>query len=76
MLTGLALLIGVAIAWYAGRLNDKDSKVAASRFDEAQIGQAVVHSRQDIRLIAFLLFGILVMLGVIADLIHYGPQVR
>jgi hypothetical protein len=70
MFTALAFVGGGLFAWYADRLNAKDREVRAHIFDEAEVAQAVVHTRQDIKLIAFLLFGILVMLGVIADRIH------
>ena len=49
------------IGWFAKREQKQDT-------DNAAIN--IRHSRQDLRLIAYLLTGILVMLGVIADRIH------
>jgi hypothetical protein len=70
MYTIIAMVLLVAAGWSFNHLNAKDREVRAHAFDEAEIGQAVVHSRQDIRLVAILLAGILVMLGMIADRIH------
>jgi hypothetical protein len=58
MFTILAFIGACLIAWQAMR-----NQVADATDSETNIR----HSRQDLRLIAFLLFGILIMLGVIAD---------
>jgi hypothetical protein len=56
--TVLAIVAGSLIAWRAARDQKADS-------DDIAINTK--HSRQDMRLIAFLLFGILIALGIIAD---------
>ena len=55
-----------AIAWNCSRENDKE-RVAPSLFDDDVVRQSIVFARQDIRLIAFGIAAILVMLGIIAD---------
>ena len=37
---------------------------------DEEVRTAVLHARQDIKLVAFLLMGIAIMLGVIADRVH------
>jgi hypothetical protein len=59
----------MGIAIYVGMSNDKERhRVAAVSDDEVR--QSVLHARQDIKLITFSLFAILVMLGVVADRIR------
>jgi hypothetical protein len=57
------------IAWWVDRKNYEDRRVRPSSFDDGEVRQSVVHTRQDVKLITFLLIAILLMLGVIADLI-------
>jgi hypothetical protein len=59
--TLLALGLGVGISVFVSRQQDNDSDDAAEH---------IKHSRQDLRLIAYLLFGILLLLGIIADRVH------
>lgn len=40
------------------------------RFDSEVADENIRHSRQDLRLIAYLLFAVVVMLGIIADRVH------
>jgi len=56
--TVVAVLGGALVAWLASGhdISDPDANLK--------------HARQDLRLIAFLLFRVLVMLGVVADRIH------
>ncbi len=61
MFTGAAFIAGTLIAWATMRHQVSDP-------DDVQTN--IKHSRQDLRLIAYLLFGILVALGVIADRLH------
>ena len=61
MFTVLAIVGGTIIAWRTSRLQESD---------ESDAPTSIRHTRQDLRLIAFLLFAILIMLGVIADRIH------
>jgi len=46
------------LVWGASRRNDEDAQ---------DLPTLARHSRQDLRLIAFLLSGIIVMLGIVAD---------
>jgi hypothetical protein len=64
MITAVAFFAVAGLAWLAQRSPSFDSHVAV---DDDQIRQSVVASRQDLRVIAFLLAGILIMLGFIAD---------
>jgi F0F1-type ATP synthase assembly protein I len=61
MFTGLSLFALVGIALLVMRANTKDL---------AEKDEQVRHVRQDVRLAAYLLAAILVMLGIIADKIH------
>lgn len=61
MFSLIAVAAGVVVAWYA--IKDQKS-------DSDDVATNVKHSRQDLRFIAYLLFAILVMLGVIADRLH------
>jgi hypothetical protein len=44
--------------------------VSQARTDSNEATTNIKHSRQDLRLIAYLLGGVLIMLGVIADKLH------
>jgi hypothetical protein len=69
MFTVGAFLLIAAIAWYTERANVKDRGIVATLSDD-EVRTAILHARQDLKLIAFLLGGGLVMLGVVADRIH------
>jgi hypothetical protein len=58
MFKGAACFAIAFIAWRTSRLQNSDPEDVATN---------IRHSRQDLRLIAYLLFAILVALGVIAD---------
>ena len=68
MFTTIALALAVGLAWFASRKNEKDR----SEYDRsgADLWPLTLHIRQDLKLISFLLFGVVVMLGIIADRIH------
>jgi len=68
MFTTAAVVLIVAIAWWVERLNrkDRESRNIAVLSDE-EVRTAVLHTRQDVKLLAFLLGAILIMPGVIAD---------
>jgi hypothetical protein len=71
MFTAGAFILMILIAWFVQRKNEQDRPMydrAAAR-DEG-IRLLVLHVRQDLKLVAFALMGVLVMLGVIADRIH------
>jgi hypothetical protein len=61
MFTIVAILGGSVIAWRVSRQQETDA-------DDFQTN--IKHSRQDLRLIAYLLFAILIAVGVIADRLH------
>jgi hypothetical protein len=64
MFTVGAFMLLALIAWLAGRANEKDR----STYDRADDNSVLaLHTRQDIKFIAFLLGGVIVMLGIIAD---------
>jgi hypothetical protein len=69
MFTIGAFFLIAAIGWYIGRANVKDRQIIAIVSDE-ELRTAILHARQDLKLIAFLLGGILLALGVVADRIH------
>ena len=61
----IGAFFGVAlIAWLVKRNNDRDA-YDSSRDDGMWL--LLLHVRQDLRLIAFLLGGVIIMLGIIAD---------
>lgn len=66
--TGAFFLIAL-IGWQVGRANIKDRANVAILTDD-EVRTAILHARQDVKLVAFVLGAILVMLGVIADRIH------
>jgi hypothetical protein len=69
MFTTLSFVLIFAIAWWSDRKNDEDRKVRGI-FDDDEVRQAIVHARQDLKLVALTLAGVMVMLGVIADRIR------
>ena len=64
MFTTIAFFAAALIGWSVGRLNQRERTL-----DEPAL---LLQTRQDVKLIVFLLFAILVMLGVIADSIRGG----
>ncbi len=69
MFTVGAFVFAVVISLSIDRLNAKDRSNIAILSDE-ELRSAVLHTRQDVKLVAFLLYAILIMLGVIADRVH------
>jgi hypothetical protein len=69
MFTFAAFVLIAGIAWYVARKNEKERKNISLLTDD-EVRSAVLHARQDIRLVAFLLAGVLVMLALIADRMH------
>lgn len=70
MFTVGAFILVSILAWYAGRKNEYDrTQYDTAPFDLRE-WMLLLHARQDLKLICFLLAGILVMLGVIADRIQ------
>jgi hypothetical protein len=69
MFTALAIVLIVAIGWYVERANVHERSIVATLSDN-EVRTAILHGRQELKLVAFLLGGILIMLGLIADRIH------
>lgn len=69
MFTIGAFIAIAAIGWYVDRANIKDRGIVALLTDD-EMRTNILHARQDLKLIAFLLFAVLVMLGIIADRLH------
>jgi hypothetical protein len=65
---GACFAVGL-IGWWADRCNIKDRQ-SVSLLSDDEVRQSVLHARQDLKLIAFLMMAIVVMLGVIADRVH------
>ena len=70
MFTVGALVLATAIAWLANRYNEQDRSTYDRSLPDDRIWILVLHARQDLKLIAFLLFGVIVMLGIVADRIR------
>jgi len=70
MFTIIACFAVVAIAVWTDRLSDKEVVGRPSVFDDDLVRQSVVFVRRDLRLIAWMLAAILIVLGIIADRIH------
>ena len=67
MFTLMAFALGAGAVWYAGRMNEQDRR-DYDRTDDLR--PLVLHIRQDLKLICFLLLAVIVILGAIADRIH------
>jgi hypothetical protein len=66
MMFTIGALVGLCVfAWMTMRANNKDP-----RGDERSVELHALHARQDMRLACYLLGGILIMLGIIADKLH------
>jgi hypothetical protein len=70
MFTILAVVGKALIGWYANRCNLHDRQNILSLVSDDEVRQSVLHARQDLKLIAFLLMAVVVMLGIVADRIH------
>lgn len=70
MFTAGALALTILLAWFAQRKNEEDRLTYDQTPDNLRVWLIALHVRQDLKLVAFLLGGITVMLGVIADRIH------
>jgi len=70
MFTIIACFAVVAIAVWTDRQSDKEVVGRPSVFDDDLVRQSVVFVRRDLRLIAWMLAAILIVLGIIADRIH------
>ena len=70
MFTIIACVAVVAIAVWTDRLSDKEMVGRPAVFDDDLIRQSIVLVRRDLRLIAWMLAAILIVLGIIADRIR------
>jgi hypothetical protein len=69
MFTIMAFIAVAGLGWSAQRTLDKE-RIGIATFSDEELRQSIVHSRQDLRLIAYGMAAIIVMLGIIADKIH------
>lgn len=69
MFTAAAGFLIVIIAWYGNRTNEKDRETYDKLRDGGDdfLRAITLHIRQDLKLIVFLLGGILLALGIVAD---------
>jgi hypothetical protein len=67
MFTVIAAVAVLAITYSTDRLSDKEAVQRAMVFDDDIVRQNVVFARRDLRLIAWMLAAMLVMLGIIAE---------
>ena len=67
--TMIAFLTIAGLAWLAQQSNEKE-RVSVASFSDEEVRQSICFARQDLRLVAYALAAILVMLGIIADRIH------
>ena len=65
MFTVGAFALIALIAWRASYANDKDRPQYDNALDDSRI--LALHTRQDIKAIVFMLGGVILMLGIIAD---------
>ena len=69
MFTTIAFFALAGLGWLAQRYNQQEQASPGSFSDEI-VRQSICFARQDLRLVAYGLAAILVMLGIIADRIH------
>jgi hypothetical protein len=71
MFTAGAFFFSCLIGWYANHCNEKDRRTYDRGRDDLRgpddLWILALHTRQDIKFISFLLGGVIVMLGIIAD---------
>ena len=67
MLTLLAIGLVVLLIFLAKRMNEQDRPLYTEDEQTDRTWRLVLHVRQDIKLITFLLGGAIVLLGIIAD---------
>jgi hypothetical protein len=67
MFTLLAIALTGLLYWAAQKANEQDRSMYNADDRDDRIWHLVLHIRQDSKLIAFALGGVMVMLGIIAD---------
>ena len=70
MFTVIASVAVLAITYWTDRLSEKEAVQRPMVFDDDIVRQSVIFARRDLRLIAWMLAAMLIMLGVIADRVH------
>jgi hypothetical protein len=68
MLTTISFVMLALIAWIAHNGNKRERRFHDPGSDE-NIREVTLHIQQDLKLVAFLLAGILVMLGILGDIL-------
>ena len=58
------------VAWYSHRQERGERAVTPAMVEDDYLRERILFIREDIRLVAYLLMAILVMLGILADRIH------
>lgn len=66
MFTVLSLVLIFGAGWYANRTHAEDRNNIANLTDD-EVRSAILHARQDIKLVVFMLAAVVLMLGVVAD---------
>jgi hypothetical protein len=69
MFSAVAIALIIGAGWLANRTHAKDRQNVALLSDD-EVRTAVLHARQDVKLLCFLLSGVIIMLGIIADRLH------
>jgi len=72
MFTATTIFAMLVIGYAVGKANEKDRAASSYLDPETETRAVILHARQDIKLIVFVLAAILVMLGVLADI---GTQI-
>jgi hypothetical protein len=70
MFTVGAFLLMVLFVWFAHRANEQERSTYDQTAHDDRTWLLLLHVRQDLKLAVFLLVGVMVMLGIIADRIH------
>lgn len=66
MFTFIAIALIVGAGWWADRNHPKDRENIAI-LDDDEVRSAILHARQDIKLLVFMVAAVVLMLGIIAD---------
>jgi hypothetical protein len=69
MFTTIAFFAIAGLAWLSQRSNEKE-RVGVASFSDEEVRQSICYAREDLRLVAYLLAAIFIMLGILADRIH------
>jgi hypothetical protein len=70
MFTVIAMALVGIVAWNVSRVNDKERRIYDDAPPDDRTWLVLLHIRQDMQLVAYLLGLIAVMLGIVADRIH------